>query len=234
MRKQRWARLFFFTGTLFTVSLNSSFGAIVHGYHSLLFVCFLFIFLPSQPPLNIRNRYQSMGIFTAALGCLLLPYTLSGIWKVISSTQALIHGTGGYFRSGGLSDLVAHTTFIKSRTPFLADTLIRHTFVSDVLILFGIYFQTFSLFIPLRPSLHRIWGFGIILFHLGIQLSMGITFDKNAILAAILMLNSPLSPKTLQLTEIISELPLIKGARELCNLLTHANLWVKTPGLRRR
>ena len=114
--------------------------------------------------------------------------------RVGTGLTELADGAMNVFSFHGFSYIVADSLL---RTN--ADTLLGHFFVDHPLagwpLFIGtMYLEGASVFIAFRPRLHRFWGFGLIAFHVGTQLTMNITFPENTLLLAVLLVCSPFAP----------------------------------------
>ncbi len=70
-----------------------------------------------------------------------------------------------------------------------------------------------SILILARPILHRFWAVCLIGLHLGIMLSMTITFERNILLLALFFLLSPFAPRHIRWRELLAALPGIQLLR---------------------
>lgn len=64
-----------------------------------------------------------------------------------------------------------------------------------------------SLLVAFRPRLHRVWGVGLIVFHVGTQVAMGFTFRPSIILLGLLFVCSPAAPAGMSVSEVLLDLP---------------------------
>jgi hypothetical protein len=118
----------------------------------------------------------------------------------------------GAFHPTGFSLLVAQDLNITNRQTLLGEYLVTHHWVGWALFNGTILLQVTSLLAALRPRLHRLWGVGLMMFHLGTQLAMGFTFVPNLFLLGLLLLCSPWAPDHVRVTEVVRDLPGVRFA----------------------
>lgn len=71
----------------------------------------------------------------------------------------------------------------------------------------ALYLEAFAVLIAFRPALHRLWGGGLVLLHLGIGLGMEIWFVPPMFLLALLLLSSPCCRQETTWREMFWQLP---------------------------
>lgn len=72
----------------------------------------------------------------------------------------------------------------------------------------SLYLELFAFIAVFRPRLHRPWALGLILFHVGSGLVLGIGFPNHVLLLGICGLASPFAAETQRWGETLSDLPL--------------------------
>ena len=77
----------------------------------------------------------------------------------------------------------------------LGPWLVAHPWAGWLPGIASIYLELFALWVVTRPSLHRAWGLGLALFHLGTHLVMGIGFPQNTLWLALFLGLSPFRPR---------------------------------------
>jgi polyhydroxybutyrate depolymerase len=73
----------------------------------------------------------------------------------------------------------------------------------------AVYLLFFSIIVAFRPTLHRLWAFGIIMFHVGNYLVINIGFNAHDFLISLLLILSPFAPAKVGFWEIVRDLPII-------------------------
>ncbi len=192
----RWARVSSFAGNLLVVSLLYSRGKIYHTLHAMLWMQFVFIFLPvwkgDGSTLRRRDRQSVLVTFATAQGLLLLFYSMSGVAKVFDGVYHLIHGGLGSFSPLAMAYQIAYHLTSQYHTPTLPQTFaMNQPLLGYPVYLITIYVQATALLVVAKPSLHRVWGTALILFHVGTKLFMGIFFLENTLILGVLLVNSP-------------------------------------------
>jgi hypothetical protein len=102
---------------------------------------------------------------------------------------------------------IANRALLTQSQPFLADWMIDQTWLSWPMYLGALYLEAFAVLIAFRPALHRLWGSGLILLHLGIGMAMEIWFVPPMFLLALLFVNSPFQGETATWRTMIWQLP---------------------------
>ena len=154
-----------------------------------------------------RQRRAYRHVIVLAQGVLLFFYTLTGLWKLDEAVGALVGPGVSAFQVDGFSYLVADNLLQTGRTTLLGDLLVAHPLLGWALFNGTMYLEATSLIVLFRPRLHRAWGIGLILFHLGTNAAMGIFFAANVVLLGLLLLGSPTAPDRVDLKATILDLP---------------------------
>jgi hypothetical protein len=137
----------------------------------------------------------------------LLFYSLTGIWKIHDGFFDLFHGKTGVFSINAFSYIVASSLFRTNIDTVLGHYFAKTVFVGWVLFIGTMYLESSSLIIAFRPRLQRLWGIGLILFHVGTQLVMGFTFPQNIALVGLLLVASPFAPDHVRFKDAFFDLP---------------------------
>jgi len=153
------------------------------------------------------DRQYFLAVFWSAQLVVLFFYSLTGMWKICLSFNALFEGRIGGFSFGGFSYIVANRILQGNE-----DTVLGHFFVHNEIIGWALYIGTMylegaSVLIAFRPRLHRVWGTGLILFHFATQLAMGFSFPENVALLGLLFVCSPFTPEKVSVKEAVCDLP---------------------------
>jgi len=190
---RRWARVLAFVGPLEFVALDNSFGKINHNYHLWVLTAFGLVFLPDigarAATRTERQRYVT--VFWACQAIVLLTYTMSGVGKVAGAIYQLCAGQNNILMPTGLAAIVADRLLQTNSTSWLGPWFVAHPWFGWPLGLASIYVELFSFWVAFRPSLHRWWAAGLILFHIGVYLLMRISFSPAVLLVGVLFLASP-------------------------------------------
>jgi hypothetical protein len=208
----RIARIAYSFGLFQFMAIENGFGKVNHNSHGWLWVSAFLILLPSgrqawRPDATREQRQHVVQVILLAQLCLLFFYALTGMWKVWYATTALFNDQVSAFEVDGFSLLIGRSLLSSGRDTLLGDLLVETPLLGWVLFNVTMYLEACSLLIVLRPRLHRLWGFGLIMFHLGTQVAMGILFPSNVVLLGLLLVCSPLAPERLDLRATILDLP---------------------------
>ena len=121
----------------------------------------------------------------------------------------IIHGQVHAFAPQALARHIAYRLLEGTAVAdyMLGPFIIRHPCVGWPFYLAAIYLETFSLLVAFRPTLHRAWGVALILFHLGIYLTLTIMFSWEILLVGLLLVCSPFAPAKAGWGELAAQLP---------------------------
>lgn len=210
--QHRLARILVFFGILqyqaFTVSV---FGQ-EHDFYIPLYVSLFFIFLPDVwgsggYPEELRRRFTS--IFWGAQAYILLTYTMSGFYKIVGAVVQYRAGEAHYFSPDAAALYVAYWQTQYERVTLLGPFIVEHQILSSFALIGLLYLLLFSVSVAVRPTLHRIWGIGLTLFHISTVVSMGIIFIYNVLFIAVFFLASPFAPEKNNWREVLRDLPIL-------------------------
>ncbi|MEZ5182293.1 MAG: hypothetical protein R2702_10530 [Acidimicrobiales bacterium] len=208
----RLARIAYSFGLFQFLAVDYGFGKINHAYHSWLWVSAFLILLPGRhrawrSDATADDRQLFVQVIRLAQLCVLFFYTLTGVWKVWHATLALFRPEVSAFELDGFSLLIARNLLSSGRDTVVGDVLASTPVVGWLLFNGTMYLEATSLLVVLRPRLHRLWGFGLILFHLGTQAAMGILFPANIVLVGLLLVCSPVAPERVDWRATVLDLP---------------------------
>jgi hypothetical protein len=206
----RLARIAAFLGFFFYHAYLSSFGGPNHQWDHWLFVAFILIFLPrlrGEPSSATRKSFSL--VFWTAQVYLLLTYTMAGIGKLIYAAIQLAAGQPHAFSpDAGALFTATQLNQMGISTP-LGPLLIEHPYLAWLPFLIMLELQTFAIVAAFRPQLHRAWGLGLILFHLGTFLTMRAVFVAPTLLLALFLLSSPFAPAKADVRETVFSVPIL-------------------------
>ena len=199
-------RLGVFLCLLFTVALANSYGSINNDGHFALYVSFALLFLPSAidspKRMERKDAMAAIAVFWLAQSLVLLPYTLSGLFKVYGSRLELFSSDG--FLRIMLSRALEDTIEIPWLLPFFAS----QPLLAQALFLGAVYIQVFALLALFRPHLHRPLGVALIAFHFGTDYTLNILFH-NLVYLGIFLVFSPFAQGRFSWTGLIKSLPVL-------------------------
>jgi hypothetical protein len=222
----RLARIAYAFTLLQYMAFINGFDKINHDFHAWLFVSLVLILLPKGPWVSSRrtaDRQYFLVVFATAQFVMLLFYTLTGFWKVYGATTDFAAGRIGGFNFSGFSYIVANRLVQTSQVAVLGDFFVKHEVYGWALFVGTMYLESFSVIITFRPRLQRVWGFGLILFHVGTQLAMGFTFAGNIVLLGLFFICSPFAPERVDIRATLLDLPVV-------HVLAHGVAWFRRAG----
>ncbi len=206
----RTFRLLYFVGLLQYLSIKWGFGKINHNYHAWLWTAGLFVLLPTRSRVHDgegATRRSGLAVVWSAQVMVLFFYTLTGLWKLAYALHALTSSRISSFELDAFSLIVGDRILATNQQTLLGEFFVRNELIGWALFNGTMYLEAAALLAVLRPRLHRLWGGGLILFHIGTQLAMGFTFLQNIALLALLLMASPAAPSQAPWREIVSDLP---------------------------
>ncbi len=201
-------RLGVFLYLFFAGAIQGSYGAVNHGHHIYLYVSFALLFLPSSSSKGTgrmarRNAMSVIVVFWIVQSLILLPYSLSGFWKVFHSNLQL-------FEPGGMVRILLSRAMSDTREiPLLLPLAVSQEWLAQLMLLVTVYVQCFAIFALFRPHLHRPIGIILILFHLGIIWLLGFSSFAFPIIPGLFLVFSPMAPAQFSLPGLVRSLPLV-------------------------
>jgi hypothetical protein len=198
----RLARVAAFAAIFVAHGVQSSLGQPNHQWYPYLYTAALFIFLPGENP-----RIYTLVIWAAQAWMLLL-YSMSGWWKLTTAIQQMGAGQISSFHPKALALQVAAWIPIGGINPPFANIILDYPIIGWAPYLLTMYLQVFALWAAFRPNIQRVWAVGLISFHLGTQLFMGISFTPWILLLMVLFFLSPFYPSR-SVWDVVYDLPLI-------------------------
>ena len=209
--QNRIARIFVFLGIFQLNALLSSVLRADHHWYPWLYVSFLLIFLPDAwagkaHSLQVRKKF--LLVFFSAQAVTLFIYSMAGLGKIQGAISQYFAGQTHAFAPEALALHIAYWLRNIDSTSLLGSFFVEHVIVGWPLFLGMIYLQFFSLWIAFKPSLHKIWAFGLIFMHTGIYLTMDMLFFPTALLLIFLFFDSPFKKHDTSWRETVGDLPI--------------------------
>ena len=197
-------RLGVFLYLLFTVALANSYGSINNYGHVALYISFALLFLPSAiaspERMKRKDAMAAIMVFWFAQSLVLLPYTLSGLFKIYGSRFELL-APDGFVRI-----MVARALEETIEVPWLLPFFASQPLLAQFLLLGAVYVQAFALLALFRPHLHRPLGAALIAFHFGTDYLLNIFFH-NLVYLGIFLVFSPFAQGRFSAMGLIKSLP---------------------------
>ena len=207
-------RLGAFLALLLSVALANSYGSINHYGHLAVYISFALLFLPSAidapKRMERKDAMAAIAVFWLAQSLVLLPYTLSGLFKVYGSRLELFSPDG--FVRIMLSRALEDTIDIPWLLPFFAS----QPPLAQFFLLGAVYVQVFALLALFRPRLHRPFGVALIAFHFGTDYTLNIFFH-NLVYLGIFLVFSPFAQGRFSWTGLIKALPVFGAPLQIAD-----------------
>lgn len=189
----RLLRALFSLLLLFVAAIGNSYGGIGHGWHLMIWISLLLVFLPTtSEDVTRAQKVMTLSVIVYVQTTILLSYSMAGTGKLLYGFQSLFQGhAGGNFSPDGFASLLADRMIIGLGQDIFGDFMVGQPQLGRALFIFTILCQTASLAVAFLPRLHRLWGLILISFHLGTALLMGIYFGTHVLWLAIFLVCSP-------------------------------------------
>src|SRR3989344_260648 len=189
--KMRLTRLAAFLVLFEFVAFDKSFGQLAHNWHAFVLTSFLLVFLPYKREGDKSYNHNFLSIFWCCQAIVLLAYTMSGVWKIYNGFIQMALGEIHNFHPQAMNYQVADRLLQTGRTTLLDSFIIEQIWVGWPLYVGAIFIELLAFSVAFLPSFHRLWAFAVISMHICIKLTMGIGFEQNILLIALLFFNSP-------------------------------------------
>lgn len=207
----RFVRILVFVTFLMLVGMANSMGKINHSFHGLLAPAFMFIFLPAKWSTlenSVSRKQCFLQVFWGAQLLLLCFYSMSGVMKCFGIIQQMATGEMNALHPYAMSYQIADRLLQTNSDSILGPFIIRYPYWGWLPYIAAIYFETFAIIASFRPTLHRVWGVCLILFHIATWLTMSIPFPPAPVVLGILLVISPFQPQQLSISHALSDVPL--------------------------
>lgn len=208
----RITRILVFLSLLEFTAFNNSFGKINHAAHLSILLSFILIFLPSRwdslKKVNQYTKNTTLMIFASCQSFIMLTYTMAGIGKVFGAVIQGFQGEIHNFAPQALALHIARAFSQQDSYTVLGLWLMEHYYIGWPLMIGTIYLQFFAIWAVFRPSLHQIWGFGLILFHIASVFTMKISFMQSSLWLVLFFINSPFRPLNFNIQQVVEDLPI--------------------------
>lgn len=191
----RWVRILAFISALEFVSLYFSVLLLDVDWYVWLLTSFMLIFLPGGwgNPVKLPNleRQKFLLVFWSCQAIVLLTYFMAGIGKLYGAFKQISAGQTNLFdpQAGALH--IADRLVVTYDTSPFGPWVAEHYLLVWPFFLGSVYLMLFSLYVAFKPSLHRLWGIALILFHISNYLTINIGFGAHILLNALLFILSP-------------------------------------------
>ena len=199
-------RLGTFLYLLVHVGLSNSYGSINHGTHVLLYISSGLLLLPrgvSNQRMTRASVLSCLTVLSLIQTMLLLPYTLSGFWKIWYGRLELLSPDS--LTRIVLERALAEADSIPPLLPFIA----RYSLLAQAMWFVTLYIEIFALFVVFRPHLHRPFGVILMLFHITSDWLMNIAFSHHVLVLGLFLVLSPVAPARPSVSGLLKSLPIV-------------------------
>lgn len=203
--KHLLGRIMAFLGVLeFHALMSSSSVQVDHHWYLWLYATFLLCFLP-----NTSDKKKFLFTFFCLQVVIFGIYSMVGLGRIRGTIADI--GTGGVsaFAPEALALHIAYWLSQNNTTSLLGPFIIDHPWIGWPFFAGSMYLLLFSIWAVFKPSLHRIWALGLIIYHISIYLTMNMLFISPSLLLIFLFFDSPFRKKGLSLKDMILDLPIL-------------------------
>lgn len=192
----RAARALAWLGVFEHAAILNSFGKINHGMHMTVLTAFVLLFLPDvgrsvKSAASRAERHVYLMVLGGTQALALLTYSMAGIGKLVFFVYQAAVGEYHALSPDALAIHVAEVIILTHKTPLIGPWIIDHSYLGLPLMAGMMYLQLFAFWAAFRPALHKAWGIGLVGFHIGTIVMMGILFPENVLIVGLLMFASP-------------------------------------------
>jgi hypothetical protein len=211
--QNRIVRIFSFVMLLQFVSLYFSVLMLDVDWYTTLLVSFVLIFLPDKwgnPNLfSAISRQKFLLVFWGCQAIVALTYSMAGIGKLVGGIRQFLLGQSFIFQPNAPALHIADRLLATGSTSPLGPWAVDHYIFVWPFFVGVVYLLLFSFPAVFRPNIHRVWGLGLILFHIGNFVFINIGFSAHIYLISLIFLASPFVPATVSWREMAGDLPVI-------------------------
>jgi len=207
----RFARALAFVGLLEFVSLYVSFWKLDVDFYAWVATAFILIFLPkwkNPEQSDTDNRKKFLLVVWACQTIVMVGYSMGAFGKILHSVPAFLAGHAHSFSINAASLHIADRLLTTNSVSVLGPFVINNPLIGWPIFVGVIFLMLFAIITSFRLPLQRLWGIGLIMYHIAAYLTMNIGFIFNVLLISILFLDSPFKDRNMKLKEILSHLPL--------------------------
>jgi hypothetical protein len=204
-------RLLVFLGVWQIHAVLSSFYSPNHQWYPWLYTSFIFLFLPDiWKRIGDRDANKKFLLMIwCAQALILLTYTLSGFWKFAFLFLQVMNGEVHGFAIDGFAYQIASWLPRLDYKVILGEFIIDHPVIGWPIYVGSYFLEFFALWAAVRPSLQKLWATGLVIFHFGTIVVMGIQFMPSILILIILFFNSPFTPHEFSIKKVIYDLPIV-------------------------
>jgi hypothetical protein len=209
--RHRVARLLVFLAIFQADGFLSSFGQPNHYWLPWLWISFFFIFFPDiwgKTECSPSEKKKFLIVILGAQASVFLIYSLAGFWKLLRALEQFSAGAANALSPDALALHIAARQVDTGITSIFGPLFIHYPLLGWPLFLGMIYVEFFALWVVFRPSLHKVWGGALIVFHIGTFFTLGLTFLNTIFFISLLFLSSPFSIHKTTIREMIFDLPI--------------------------
>lgn len=215
--RYRSARIAALLGTLMYVAFENSFNSTNPPFYSLLYVLFWFVFLPRigagelDTPSSSRKKF--LLVFWITQFMVFSTYTMSGIGKLYDAGRDILTARGiTVFSPEALAYYIADWIPRFDQVSVLGPLIVRHPMLGWVPMLITLYLLLFSVWAAFKPNIHRLWAFGLLMFHVMVYLTMALAFTESVLVLLLLLYASPFQNAHMPLRKRLGDIPLFGRA----------------------
>lgn len=191
---RRWTRLLAWFGVLQLAAFVNSINYPTLIWHAWLLTATILVFLPDNGEASggtLYRRMQTITVFWACQAIILATYSLTGLGKLVEAVVQFAAGQPTLFAPEALAYHAAQEMLKVNVPSLLGHWVIEHPWAGWPLLVPAVLFTTSAIAAAFRPGLQRVWGIGLIVFHVGVYLVTGIAFFEPIFPLFVFLIHSP-------------------------------------------
>jgi hypothetical protein len=190
-----------------------SFGHNYHGELLLIYVAIPFALIPSWTQgaafVSRKKKHFHILLYWFGFFLFLLPYTISGLWKLGNGmVWQLFFETKSFWSFDSMSSIISAYSSRTDKPAILADFVINNRGLGYPLLIFGTYWEVIAVLPAFRPQHWRSCALLVLSFHLLSLWLLNINFYWSFFFALFCIYQTPLYQPPKNLYEWLKSLPL--------------------------
>ncbi len=206
-------RLFAFVSFLLCFAYKCSFNSNYHGEMILLYTSFAFALIPSwsiDKQSSRQQQHKHLHFYWFGLLLFLLPYTLSGLWKLFWGMGfQLLYADMSFWNIESMANMISNYVIRTGNPAPFSDFLIQNYWLGYPVLLLGSLWEVFAILPLFRPSHWRLTAIALFLLHLLSVYIFEIEFQYQIAAALFFIWTVPLQKDNTSCKDLILDFPIL-------------------------
>ncbi len=197
---------------LLAIAYRCSFNKNYHGELIVLYASFAFALIPTWKATMPSRKRKHVHLHFYWLGLLLflLPYTISGLWKLgLGMGYQLFFADISFWSFESMSTIISQYMTLTKATAPLSDFLIQHPLLGYALLIGGTYWEIIAVLPLFRPTHWRSTAVLVLIFHVLSVYILNIQFTYQIIASLFFLYWIPLQKENTSFKEWLQDLPIL-------------------------